>query len=97
MLIKWSDLEPGDKLKFRKEIIKYYKNLPSGSSFEWANRYKDFILIVKSVEDNGSTIKLSFINYDWDRGGVTIDYDGFCYSGYSRVCELFDVVELVNN
>lgn len=84
MLMKWEDLEIGDKIKFRKEAINYYKKYESRPPEYYSNKVLTIIWIGREVN--------RFIIY-YDEKCFSIKKDGRPFFGNFDE-EVFEIIEL---
>ena len=92
MLMKWSDLEAGDILRFTEKVCERYKE----SGRDWYAASYNVNLIVKSVEivemEYSRIIRISFSNYSY-YDSLVIKEDGTA-SWVGCPLPLFDIVSL---
>jgi hypothetical protein len=90
--MEWTDLEIGDKVKIREEVINQFKDIYP----DWAKHFYNNILeitIIKPVDGNGITIFFNPEKHDpkWSRL-FDIRKDGTVRWANDKI--LFEVVEL---
>lgn len=88
MLIRWEDLQPGDKLKLTEEMLDIVKNNNSWFNKEWL--YYDF-MTVEWIDIQGDNIWISF---EESPSCWCISYDGKDSNKEFNDIVVFKVVEL---
>lgn len=89
MEMKWSDLESGDVIRYKKELGDIYKPINTWWTDKWCN--KDITIREVIILDRYIQINFVVPNY----GNVRIKYDGSSYDGFGEYSGvLFDIVKL---
>ena len=89
MLIKWSDLEPGDTLKFTEEICEKFKDVR-----DWYRKFHNKNLIIESVRFEENYIKIYFSNYNYGSYNFCLNEKGIeIFWGFPDV-PMFEIVKL---
>ena len=92
MLMKWTDLEPGDILKFKKDFLDDTKNSLDAITYEefyYDFGAADFKFKLKDITFYNNYIYLYFDNYC----GHAIDYNGYSKS-FCSIYQPFQIVEV---
>lgn len=89
--MKWCDLMSGDKLKVRKEVLKYYDREGYGFNETWANRK---LVILKIDVEIDNEISLELRNEYGQIGNFTINEFGQDPYSFCPYMVFFDIVEL---
>lgn len=78
MLMKYTDLEPGDVVRYSKDVIKHFER----NYYDWANEKRNKIFEVKSVVNHEYYISIAlsagggYLDLNSD-GSAYIDFSGF--------------------
>lgn len=91
MLIRLSDLEPGDVIRFTEEICELYRE--TAPVFYNYSHNVDLVINYVAVfydDDNIQKITIKFSNYNWFKS-MTINEDGRCWG---NTCPIFEIVKL---
>lgn len=85
--MKWTDLMPGDKVKFTKECIRFYHV----QNFHWKNSVENKIFTISKVENYGNVTRIwldyyiySYVDMLHNGRGSAWNFDG----------ELLELVEI---
>lgn len=87
MLMKWSDLEPGDVIRIREEVKEHYKSL-----VYWTQTWCDRDLIIYKVELGRNYIRI-FVGEN-NRDMFSIHRDGRSVWDETKDLILFDIIKL---
>lgn len=93
MLMLWSDLSVGDKIKFTKTCVDYYLD----NSYDWANSVKDKIFNVSGISTVYNSTGLRICLSEYRNGYVDIYVYSGVGIGWSFKGQLIEIVELGSN
>lgn len=90
MLMKWKDLEVGDKIKWREEAIDDFEN-GGNREYGYYCYYSNTVLTIEKIIINSYEIIIYYYRDPGNLRSITIDHDG----GHGECDgEVFEIIEL---